>query len=250
MGALVVKGLTANGIKVAVLDIQPLPRDLENSPHVRFFKCDITSVDEVKETAKAVKRALGSPSILCNNAGIADAHTILDASPAWLRKVVDVNLVSHFYLIQAFLPDMIKGKKGHIISTASMASFVACAGLIDYAATKAGVLALHEGLAQELKHRYNAPFIKTSIVHPIYVRTRLITSYASSLQRSRAIVIEPETVANAIVKQILSGRSGQIVLPSWMSAASSARGWPAWLQEILRDSTARDVDEKVSSGSK
>lgn len=247
MGALVVKGLAAKGVKVAVLDVQPLPQDLENSPHVSFFKCDITAADEVKDTAVAVKSSLGTPSILCNNAGIADAHEILDASPTWLHKLFDVNLVSHFYLIQAFLPDMIKQKKGHIVSTASMASFVGCAGLVDYCATKAGVLALHEGLTQELKHRYNAPFIKTSIVHPIYVRTKLITSYADSLRRNRAIVIEPETVSNAIVKQILSGRSGQIVLPWWMSAASGARGWPAWLQEILRDSTARDADGKVSN---
>lgn len=247
MGALVVKGLAAKGVKVAVLDIQPLPKDLENLPHVSFFKCDITSPDEVKDTAAAVKSSLGAPSILCNNAGIADAHTILDATPTWLRKLFDVNLVSHFYLIQAFLPDMIRQKKGHIVSTASMASFVGCAGLVDYCATKAGVLALHEGLTQELKHRYNAPFIKASIIHPIYVRTKLITSYAGSLQRSRAVVIEPETVADAIVKQIWSKRSGQIVLPWWMHAASGARGWPAWLQEILRDSTARDVDEKVSN---
>ncbi len=244
MGALVVKGLAAKGLKIAVLDIQPLPEDLQCLPHVEFFECDITSADQVKQTAKAVKVSLGPPSILCNNAGIAHAHTILESSPEWLRKLFDVNLISHFYLIQAFLPDMIKQRKGHIVTTASMASFVVCAGLTDYCATKAGALALHEGLTQELKHRYNAPYIKTSIVHPTYVRTQLITSYANSLQHSRAIVIEPQTVANAIVKQIISGRSGQVTVPSWMSAASGARGWSAWLQELLRDSTAQDVVRK------
>ena len=244
MGALVVKGLAAKGLKVAVLDIQPLPEDLQSLPHVAFFRCDITSVEQVKQTAKAVKVSLGAPSILCNNAGIAHAHTLLEASTEWIRKVFDVNLISHFHLIQAFLPDMIKQKKGHIVTTASMASFVGCAGLVDYCATKAGVLSLHEGLTQELKHRYNAPYIKTSIVHPIYVRTQLIKSYENSLRQSRAVVIEPETVANAIVKQIVSGRSGQVIVPSWMSVASGVRGWPAWLQELIRDSTARDVVEE------
>ena len=157
----------------------------------------------------------------------------------------DINLVSHFSLLQAFLPDMIAKRKGHIVTTASMASFATCAGLVDYCASKAGALALHEGLTQELKHRYNAPEIKTSVVHPTYVRTKLITTYESSLQNSRALVITPESVANSVVKQIFSGRSGQIFAPSWMSVASGARGWPKWLQELLRDSIQRDVSSDV-----
>jgi NADP-dependent 3-hydroxy acid dehydrogenase YdfG len=40
---------------------------------------------------------------------------------------------------------MLEAKKGHIVSIASMASYLSCSGLVDYAATKAGVLTLHEG---------------------------------------------------------------------------------------------------------
>lgn len=140
---------------------------------------------------------------------------------------------------------MIEKKKGHIVSTASMASFIGVAGLVDYCATKAGVLALHEGLGQELKHRYKAPQIKTSIVHPIYVNTTLITSYRDSLSTAKATLIEPETVADAVVAQILSRKSGQIILPASMTPAAGARGWPVWLQEILRDSTSKDVEVRA-----
>jgi len=45
---------------------------------------------------------------------------------------------------------MLDAKKGHIVSIASMASYVSCCGLVDYAATKAGVLALHEGTSNEI----------------------------------------------------------------------------------------------------
>ena len=218
--------------------------------NIHFFECDITSPEAVKETAAAIKSMLGAPSILCNNAGIAHAHSILESKPEYLRKLFDVNVISHFSLIQAFLPDMIASKKGHIVTIASMASFVTAAGLVDYCASKAGALALHEGLGQELKHRFSAPEIKTSIVQPTYVQTKLINSFAGSLQSSRALVIRPETVSNAIVKQILSGRSGQIVLPGWMGAAGGARGWPSWLQEFLRDTTKNDVDAMGGDGSK
>ena len=113
---------------------------------VSYYKCDITSSSAVSETASAIRKDVGTPSILINNAGIATAHTILDTSEEFLEKVFRVNLLSHWITIKAFLPAMLEAKKGHIISIASMASYFSCAGLADYAATKAGVLALHEGM--------------------------------------------------------------------------------------------------------
>ncbi|KAF2436631.1 NAD(P)-binding protein, partial [Tothia fuscella] len=234
IGELIVKGLAAKGIKVAVLDVQTPSESLSKLENVRFYQCNITSKDEVDRVAAEIKEALGPVSILCNNAGIAHAHTLLESSPEYLRKLFDVNVISQFYTLQAFLPHMIAQKKGHIVSTASLASFITCAGLVDYAATKAAVLAIHEGLAQELKYRYNAPQIKLSIVHPIYVRTKLVTSYAQSLERSKALQIEPEMVANAVVKQILSKKSGQITLPGWMGIFSALKGLPWWFQEMIR----------------
>jgi all-trans-retinol dehydrogenase (NAD+) len=213
--------------------------------NVKFFKCDITSKEDVERAASEIRSTLGSPSILCNNAGIAHAHTILDATPEYLNKLFNVNLISQFYTIQAFLPDMINAKKGHIISTASVASFVTCAGLVDYAASKAGVMALNEGLQQELKHRYNASEIKTSIIHPIYVKTPLVTSYAKSLEKSKAVQIEPELVASAILKQIERGRSGRIVLPNYLGFLANARAWADWVQQLIGDSSKDNVKEEV-----
>jgi short-subunit dehydrogenase len=65
-------------------------------------------------------------------------------------------------LLQEFLPAMVKSNHGHIVSLASMASFSTQATNVDYAATKAGVLVLHEGLAQELRFVYNAPKVRTT----------------------------------------------------------------------------------------
>lgn len=60
---------------------------------------------------------------------------------------------------------MIAGKKGHIISTASIASFFSVAGIVDYYTTKVGLLAFYEGLIQELKYPYNCPKIKTTVIY-------------------------------------------------------------------------------------
>lgn len=216
-------------------------------PNVKFCKCDITSKDDVERAAGEIRASFGSASILCNNAGIAHAHTILEAKPDYLNKLFNVNVISQFYTIQAFLPDMLKARKGHVISTASVASFVTCCGLVDYAASKAAVMALNEGLQQELKHRYDAPEIKTSIIHPIYVKTPLVTSYAKSLEKSKAVQIEPKVVADAILKQIESGRSGKVVLPGIFTPLANARAWADWVQQLIGDSSKDDVKDEVCS---
>jgi len=66
-------------------------------------------------------------------------------SDEWLDKIFRVNLMSHFSLIREFLPAMLEMRKGHIVSMASMATYICSANMVDYGAAKAGVLALHEG---------------------------------------------------------------------------------------------------------
>jgi len=72
--------------------------------------------------------------------------TILDKTDEFTEKIFKINIISHFTMIREFMPEMVRKNKGHIVGIASMASFVAPAGIVDYAATKAAVLALHEGL--------------------------------------------------------------------------------------------------------
>jgi all-trans-retinol dehydrogenase (NAD+) len=195
----------------------------------------------VKDAASAVKSFLGPPSILINNAGIAYAHTCLDTTPLQLRKLFDINVLSHYFTIQAFLPSMIERKKGHIIATCSLATFVSPAELVDYAATKSAVYSIYEGLREELKYRYDAPEVQTTTVHPTYVKTKLIGPYAASLEKSKALVIDPETVADAVVKQILTGQGGQIILPRHLGFLTLARGLPSWFVGLLGAVTKNDI---------
>ncbi|OCL08753.1 NAD(P)-binding protein [Glonium stellatum] len=246
IGEAIVKGLMKKGIKVAVIDIQPLPDGLQSYADVKFYQCDITSSPAVQEAADWIRSDLGSPSILVNNAGIALAHTILDTSDEWLHKIFDVNLLSNFTTVKAFLPDMIAKNKGHIVTVASTGSFVSVAGLVDYSSTKAGVFAFHEGLNQELKHRYAAPAVLTTSVHPNWVRTPLVKSWENSLNKTKSDVLTPKTVADAIVNQILSCRGGQLIIPGNLAKLSGLRGWTNWLQELIRDGTSEAVYENPS----
>jgi all-trans-retinol dehydrogenase (NAD+) len=176
---------------------------------------------------------------LINNAGIGNANTILEMTPERLRTIFDVNLLSHWHTVQEFLPDMIAKKKGHIMSTASLAAFLGLAGMVDYSCTKAGLIAFHEGLTQELKHRYKAPQIKTSIVYPNWTKTRMIADLTEGIKKSRAPIMEAKDVAEVMVEQIIAAKSGQVVIGP--SVTASIRALPMWLQEFIRDRMAQVV---------
>ncbi|CAN9252198.1 unnamed protein product [Alternaria alternata] len=216
---------------------------------------DTTNVTSHRETtsteaAEAIRSDLGSPTILINNAGIGNAWTIKDIPEQNLNKMFDINLLSHWSTVQEFLPDMLAKKKGHIMGVASLASFVALAGAVDYSCTKAALLAFHEGLTQEIKHRYKCPSIQTSIVHPNWTKSA-ITSHeaiAAGLKNVRAKILQPEDVAEAMVDQISQVKSGQLILGPALSP--KIRALPLWIQELIRDSQAYVVtgDGSTASG--
>ncbi|KAE9575473.1 hypothetical protein CGMCC3_g8463 [Colletotrichum fructicola] len=232
MGDMLVRKLAKNCVKVVSIDIVPPRTPLPSNAY--FYQADITKATSIKETADQIRQDHGDPTVLVNNAGVMKISTILDETEEQIRQTFDVNIISNFLLIKEFLPSMIKRNHGHVVTIASMASFVTGVQNVDYSCTKVGALALHEGLAQELRHRYHAPKVRTSIIHPTYVRTALIDRVHSS-GKFKALLLEPEHVVHQIFKQIMSGRSGQVYVPKQYSRAAGARGWPHWAQEGLRN---------------
>jgi 3-oxoacyl-[acyl-carrier protein] reductase len=97
-----------------------------------------------------VKKELGPPSILVNNAGIAITHPIDDIAEKDWEETIAVNLTSAFFMIQALLPGMRALKWGRIISISSVAAQTGGAVGPDYAASKAGILGLTHYYASHL----------------------------------------------------------------------------------------------------
>ncbi|KAG9963546.1 NAD(P)-binding protein, partial [Aureobasidium melanogenum] len=241
-GALFSKDLSDKGIHVVAIDVNPLPKHLENNPKITFFKCDVTDVEAVNAVAEEIKAKVGHPSILINNAGIGGQRTILSTTPAQLQKLMGVNIMSHFYLVQAFLPDMLAKKKGHVVSIASMASFFTTPGITDYSCSKAAVLAFNEGLSTELRTIHRCPEIKTSIVHPFFADTPIIAKSKAELEKAGMKILDPQDVSDAVVDQILNARSGQILLSNGFGPIMRAfRGLPWWFQESLKRLTETDL---------
>ncbi len=188
-GALIAKGLADKGIKVMCLDLaDEAPDDMKGNSKLVYYKCDVADRQAVLDVAEQIKRDHGEPSVLVNNAGIIYDHHTLDVTEKTLHRLFDVNIISHYWTLQAFLPDMIKNRKGHVVASASMASFAGSPGLIPYCNTKAAVLSLHEGLQQEVRVSYKCPEIKFSIVHPTFAATNMTASWRKELADSKVTV--------------------------------------------------------------
>lgn len=127
-----------------------------------FYRCDITNSSSIKTVAEQIRAQHGHPTVLVNNAGVGHEGTVLEEPEAKIRQTFEVNTLAHFLTVREFLPAMARNNHGHVVTIASMASFLALGEMVDYCCTKASALAFHEGLGQELKRWYNAPKVRTT----------------------------------------------------------------------------------------
>lgn len=157
---------------------------------------------------------------------------ILDTPTSSTKAIFAINLTSHIVLIKEFLPGMLAARKGHIVGISSMAAFISAPGLVDYCVTKVGVVALHEGLRNELLGRYeNGHTIANTTVHPSWHATGIIKGSEAKLEEFGIKPDPPVNVSNAVVEQVLAHRSGKIFMPRSEIAKSGTRQLPLWFQD-------------------
>jgi hypothetical protein len=85
-----------------------------------------------------------------------------------------------------------------------------------------------------LKTKYNAPKVRTVVINQGYTKTPLFQGYQAQGSQFLIPNLEPETVAESIVKQVLTGSSGQVIIPGFGALLSLLRGFPHWYQNRLR----------------
>ncbi|KAI1823966.1 NAD(P)-binding protein [Xylaria intraflava] len=247
-GRHIVRLLAERGVKVVVLDIQPMT--FEADPNVTYFQCDVASAARVAEVAADIRARVGEPTILVNNAGVARGKTILGASETDLKLTFDVNVFGHFNTVREFLPSMARRNHGMVVTVSSFSAWMVIPNLVDYSMTKAAVAAFHDGLSAELKTRYNAPKVRTILVNQGFTNTPLLAGFKND-SPFLLPALEPESVADAICRQIFTGRSGHVVtplfgrffqlipaLPHWYTYRSRAQS-----QDIMANWKGRQVVE-------
>uniref|UniRef100_A0A8C4NG23 Short chain dehydrogenase/reductase family 16C, member 5a n=1 Tax=Eptatretus burgeri TaxID=7764 RepID=A0A8C4NG23_EPTBU len=142
----------------------------QGSPRVHVYHCDCGRSEEVARVAALVKKEVGDVTMLVNNAGIVIGKNFIDTSEAEMQKVMDVNIMAHFWTYKAFLPAMIARNHGHLVSIASAAGYVTISGLADYCGSKFAAVGFAESVALEMI-AMKKDGVKTTIVCPAFINT-------------------------------------------------------------------------------
>lgn len=160
------------GARVAVVG-----RDLEKAKEAATavgngatgFACDVSDTTAVAKLVADVEAAFGSIDILVNNAGITRDNLVMRLKDDDWDAVIDANLRGAFAAIRAVSRGMMKKRGGRIINIASIVGIIGNKGQANYAASKAGLIALTKSVAKELGSRN----ILVNAVAPGFIETEM-----------------------------------------------------------------------------
>jgi 3-oxoacyl-[acyl-carrier protein] reductase len=157
---------------------------------VHLFEADVGRYEAVERLMKQVSETAGGLDILVNNAGILRDRTVKKMTPGEWQSVIQTNLDGVFYCSKLGLEVMRDG--GRVVNVASIAGLFGFHGQANYAAAKAGVIALTKVLSKEVAKRG----ITVNAVAPGVIQTPMLGA------------LKPEVLAS-YEKQIPVGRLGR-----------------------------------------
>jgi NAD(P)-dependent dehydrogenase (short-subunit alcohol dehydrogenase family) len=171
-------------------------------------RCDVTSNDDVTALAEAVMSTFGRVDIVMSNVGVIAKGLPLEIPlDAW-ASIIDTNLLGTVRVLHAFLPRLLAQGSGHVVTTGSTAGLFPYAfDRLPYAATKAGVVALTEALALQLRPRG----IGVTCFCPAGVMTNIVEQIReygppTPIQPPQIPLISAEAAGELVVQGILEDR--------------------------------------------
>ena len=154
---------------------------------------DASNFAETEAIVKKIHEDFGHIDILVNNAGITKDGLMMRMTEQQWDAVIAVNLKSAFNFIHAITPVMMRQRSGSIINMASVVGVHGNAGQSNYAASKAGLIALAKSIAQEMGSRG----IRANAIAPGFIETAMTAAL-------------PDEIRQEWVKKIPLRRGGQV----------------------------------------
>jgi 3-oxoacyl-[acyl-carrier protein] reductase len=160
-------------------------------PGSAVFECDVADAKAVERMMTEVERSFGGLDILINNAGILADRSLKKMSTVEWEKVISVNLTGTFNCLQQASARLRDG--GRVVNISSVSAQLGFFGQANYAASKAGIVALTKVAAREMAGRR----ITVNVVSPGFINTDIHHDL-------------PASVREEFVKKIPLGAFGEI----------------------------------------
>lgn len=200
IGKIMVRLMLERKAKVIIWDIHQEGIDrtiaeFSGKGKVFGYKVDVSSLEQIQETAKKVKAELGVVDILINNAGIVVGKYFNEHTPSDISKTIDINTNAPMFITREFLDDMLKQNSGHICNIASSGGLVSNPKMSVYAASKWALNGWSDTLRLEMKQMKKK--VNVTTIMPYYINTGMFDGVKSKIP-----ILEPEATALTIVKAI------------------------------------------------
>ena len=167
---LVKKFISLDGEVLATGTNEKKLENLQNEiPNIKIIKFDLSNHSEIESFVDDAISKLNGIDVLVNNAGITVDNLSLRMKNEEWQKVIDINLTSTFYLCKNVIKKMLKNKAGKIVNITSIVGHTGNIGQSNYAASKAGIIAMSKSLAIE----YAKKNIFINCVSPGFIKTNM-----------------------------------------------------------------------------
>lgn len=160
--------------------------------HSEIYQANVNNFEEVNKMRDEIVKKFGKIDILVNNAGIVRDKSFVKMTPQMWNEVLSVNLDGTFYCTKAVIEGMLERKYGRIINISSVIGRMGNRGQANYAASKAGIIALTQTLAKEFANKG----ITVNAIAPGFIETSMLKSV-------------PREIMDKILAQIPLGRLGK-----------------------------------------
>ena len=177
---------------------------------------DVSDSTDAKRMVEETIEKLGSVDILVNNAGITKDKLMLKLTEEDFEQVLKVNLVGAFNMTQAVLKPMSKARQGAVINVSSVVGLIGNVGQANYAASKAGMIALAKSVAQEMGPKG----VRANAIAPGFIDTAMTQQLSEEIRKEWTSKIPlrrggtTEDIANTalyLASDLSSYVSGQVI---------------------------------------
>ncbi|WP_339048282.1 3-oxoacyl-[acyl-carrier-protein] reductase [Candidatus Mesenet endosymbiont of Phosphuga atrata] len=176
-----------------------LEKMVEGKNNMYSLQCDLTKNEEVDSLVdKANDLMAGFDGIVCNAGVTQDSLLLRMTDEAW-DKVISINLTSTFKLNKKACSKMLKNGWGRIINISSIVGFTGNPGQANYAASKAGMVAMSKCIAKEFAGRN----ITVNCIAPGFIETSMTSSLSQEQQNN--IMSNIPLKRMGIPKEVASG---------------------------------------------